>query len=566
VIDVTDNLLSKLKVAETERRVRDHDAPPIKSINPQASIMFARLSAIHSKDIAHQLSRFHKFDDALNFQALTTCLTRCIDPSVAQSFEYSPRPDPEIVRLFGEQLWESWNKHEEACIKNGLWRVYYDKESDLFHIRLTRRRRLSALTAIDALAQIEFLDQVNNRRLSSGKISDDDVYFALASSAEHLRFVAESTPEAWTAFTKSVGFNTAELTAYSGFLVFLGFAAEMVGHSLYYDINKLLELRDIFCEAYTCPVLTDQALKRVIDLFSLTPSLAANYLLPVPFFRIGDNYLRYEGFERIMSPVMGLLTIAIRKHDSAWSQTLGSTLAYAADTIADSLPKYPRLKVAVRRGIKNKGDVDLVLYDTVTRHMLVCEVKTVYDKHRTVHQMHRFEDFKVNTKRAVGQLRRAIALIQSGELTMSVLFGRQLMEPLRIDAMLLTWLDPVDLTIATADEDILNINFATLRFLVKRCCGDLSALVSTIFEMRNIWLVAIRRPLNLGQLEIQADLEVQVPVLDLKNEIEQLCLSSTTMDVLRLLNMYQDVSCETVPLSNNVVSYISDTRRIIMKV
>jgi len=72
---------------------------------------------------------------------------------------------------------------------------------------------------------------------------------------------------------------------------------------------------------------------------------------------------------------MGLLTIAIRKHESAWSRALGSTLSHAADVVAESLPKYSHVEVGVRRGISGKGDVDLALVRCCFGHMLVCDSK-----------------------------------------------------------------------------------------------------------------------------------------------------------------------------------------------
>jgi hypothetical protein len=76
---------------------------------------------------------------------------------------------------------------------------------------------------------------------------------------------------------------------------------------------------------------------------------------------------------------------------------------------------------------------------------------TVYDKHRTVHQMHRFEEAKVNISRAVAQLRHATTAITAGELDMTALFGRPLPAPARVDAALLTWLDPVHVTMDSSD-------------------------------------------------------------------------------------------------------------------
>ena len=252
---------------------------------------------------------------------------------------------------------------------------------------------------------------------------------------------------------------------------------------------------------------------RLMNLFSLTPKEAQEYSLPVPFFRLGNQYLRYDGFLHIMCPAVGFLTIVIRKHEASWSRTLGSTLAHASDVVAASLPTYRDVAVAVRRNIA-KGDVDLALYDLTRRHLLICEVKTVYDKHRTTYQMHRFEEAKVNVQRAVDQLARTTAALNAGDLTVTTIFGQKLPPPLHVDRALLTWLDPVDLTMDTPHEHVLSLNFATLRYLHKRCNGNISTMVRSIKELRNIWCLAVERPLELGQPTISSHLEVQVPALD----------------------------------------------------
>ena len=290
--------------------------------------------------------------------------------------------------------------------------MYYDKEKDTFHARLARRRRHSALLALNTVAEVDLLDHFHGNRLSAGQLSDDAVYFAFGSSAEHLRFVEQSTPQSWLAFTSAAGFTSRELTNHVGFLVFLSFAAQTVGHPRLYAEDLLRTLRRLFAEAFGCETFDDVML-RLMNLFSLTPKEAQEYSLPVPFFRLGNHYLRYDGFLHIMCPAM-TATIVIRKHELSWSRTLGSTLAHASDVIAASLPTYRDVAVAVRRNIAG-GDVDLALYDLTTRHLLICEVKTVYDKHRTTYQMQRFEEAKVNVQRAVDQLARTTAALNTGD-------------------------------------------------------------------------------------------------------------------------------------------------------
>jgi hypothetical protein len=412
---------------------------------------------------------------------------------------------------------------------------------------------------LDTVAQANLLDHLRGGQLSSGNLSNDDVYFALGSSAEHLRFVEQSTPQSWFAFTSATGFTSRELTNYVGFLVFLSFAARTVGHSPLYPEQLLRTLRKLFAEAFGCADFDDDAMLRLMNLFSLTPEEAQDYSLPVLFFRIGGYYLRYDGFLSIMSPAMGLLTIVIRKHEATWSRTLGSTLAYAADVVAASLPPYQDVAVAVRRSFAGRGDVDLALYDLTRRHLLICEVKTVYDKHRTIYQMHRFEEAKVNVQHAVDQLERTSATLSAGELSLATLFGRKVPPPLHIGKALLTWLDAVDITMDTPHEDVLSLNFATLRYLYRRSAGNITAMVRSIKELRNIWCLAVVRPLDLGQPSIKSHLEVQVPAFDSDTDLAMLGLSTLTLEELRALSEAWNLQGKPVE-RGDYVSYLDETR------
>ncbi len=188
--------------------------------------------------------------------------------------------------------------------------------------------------------------------------------------------------------------------------------------------------------------------------------------------------------------------IAIRKYEEAWNRTMGCNLARSADVLAASLPTFDNIVVAVRRRIKGKGDIDLAVYDIISCQMLVCEIKTVYDKHRTVRQMQRFEESKVNLAHAIGQLHLAISAVRSGAMSMRTIFGRHLPSPERVRGALLTWVDPIDLIVGTVDENLLSLNFATFSYLLRRSEGDLPAMLRAISELRNIWCGAERRAMT----------------------------------------------------------------------
>lgn len=556
-IDITDRLLPAFDEVSANANGVAAKAKMTRSDHPQAGLMFAKLAAHRADKLDTAEDEFSDFSHAVNFRALATCLHELIEPDVEPSFEEPLRPDPEVQHAFTLQLMNEINLHQAACLRAGLRKCWYDAERDIGELRLTKRRRRSALTLIDEPAHLDLLQATIPLPHDLADQSGDAVFFACASAQEHLRFVCEADPQSWEHFEQATGVSSDLLTGFSGFLVFLDFAARKVGHSLGYTEEQLRTLADVYKLGFPDTAINAANVLRLVEQFSLTAEQACDLLLPVPFFRFGGLFLRHIGFENIMDPAMGLLTILVRKHDQAWNNTVGSTLARAADVLAATLPSFDRLKVAVRRKLAGAGDVDLVLYDVESRQLLLCEVKTVYDKHRTVLHMHRFEEAKVNVARAVEQLRDAAAAVNSGAIDMHAMFQAKLPAPLGVSIALVTWFDPVDLTIDTPDEDILSLNFATLRALLGSAEGNVDVLCRSARELRNIWCVSELRPIDL-RTDFATKIENQIPALDSPADLAQLSLTPLTRGLLEHLPVLPD-GWRTFDPDPPIVSYLADT-------
>jgi hypothetical protein len=560
-IDITDRLLPALDTQSMVAIVAEAKRMMGLLSHPQAGLMLAKMAAHHSDSLGSARDEYYDFSHAMNFRALATCLSEFIDPGVDLSFDEPRRPDEAVHRVFALQLMNETNLHQAACIRNGLRRIWYDPERDHGELRLTKRRRRSALTLIDPVAQMDLLQSTAGWNDGKDAPSDDAVFFAFASAEEHLKFVREADPKSWARFEAATGVSADLLTSFSGFLCFLDFAARQVGHSLAYSEEKLETLAGIYKDAYPGSTLDANNVMRLVRLFSLTAKECCNLLLPVPFFRFGERYLRYVGFVEIMSTAIGLLTILVRMHDQAWNNTVGSTLARAADVLAATLPNFTRLRVAVRRKLKGGGDVDLAIYDTQSQHLLLCEVKTVYDKHRTVLHMHRFEEAKVKVDHAVAQLRHATTSVLSGATDMHALFQQKLPRPLRVSAALLTWFDPVDLTVGTPDEDILSLNFATFRYLLVESDGDIDQLCRANHELRNIWCPAQLLPIDL-QTEFPTMIEVQVGAVDSEADLAAFELSPLARRELARMPAL-DHDWRTSNSQPPLVSYLGETMGVL---
>jgi len=535
---------------------KPEEAPPDMSANTAEMFVMMAAHAVYQIDSGPDKVDYEDFKIPVVGLALTSCLVACEASVVGPSFDRPRAPNPWVREAFRRQLMAELNREQEARLRQGIWSCWYERKSDLAHHRLTRRRRLSALTLIDNHAQPALLQQLTNRPLAD--LSVDEVHHVIAASPEILSFIVHTDPSGWAKFENEAGVDLRGMTALTGFLYFLDFAADTVGHSYWYDEDFLKKLWGIYITAYPkYSSINANTLINSIKSFSLPPSEAAKCLLHPPFFYLHGRFLRNPCFLEAHNPIAALLIIAIRRNEKAWSRTLGSSLALAADTLAAMMEKTDRMKVSVRRKYPG-GDVDLALYDVQTEELLICEVKTVFDKHRTDSLMYRFEQSKVNVQRAASQLRSTKHAIESGELTLKQLVGIEGASPKCVHMALLTWLDPIDVTMGTPDEDILSLNFATFLWLVRACAGDVQAFAVATRELRNIWCVAITRSLDLGQPELTADVEVQRHLLDTRSDIAALPLSSLTLNIIEQLKSIDDVSSDHNLTS--WISYIEDTR------
>ncbi len=524
-IDISDQILAGYAdLPDRDMKRVPSTAPP--ELHPQAAEMFVWMTAHAVGHIDKGGAAYVDFTVPVTGLALTSCLVACELSGYTPDFSRPRRPDPWVRSEFNRQLMAELNREQHARLQEGIWRCWYNPQADVTHQRLTRRRRLSALTLLDARAKTALIQFVTSGPLDG--LSPDELYHAMAASPELLYFLTHTDPAGWSQFEAAMGATDFELAALAGFVVFLNFAEGVVKHSFWYDDALLTTLWKIHVEAFPqYAAIPEAKLLVALHAFSMTPTEASTSLMHPPFYRLHGKLLRNPCFLLAHDPIASLLTIAIRRHVSAWSNTLGSTLARASDTLASMLVPVKRLEVAVRRNFPG-GDVDLALYDTVSHELLICEVKTVYDKHRADSLMSRFEEAKVNVDRACLQLTLTENAIASGQLTMRDLFGKRLSSPARVHKALLTWIDPVDLTMGTSREAIISLNFAMFLCLIHASQGDISLMTKTVHELRNLWPVARRRALDLGQPELKADVEVQMNLLDARDSLAQ--LSQSTAD------------------------------------
>ncbi|NYT79805.1 hypothetical protein H0A71_22825 [Alcaligenaceae bacterium] len=556
--DVTAMILDEYAKLPAERlKRRPPDLPT--DLHPQAAEMFVWMAAHAVDKIGGDAEYYLDFSVPVTGLALTCCLVAVEQSTTKPDFSRPLRPDPSVHAAFGRLLMDELNREQHARLQQGIWQSLFDLKADIAQHRLTRRRRGSALMMLDAPTKAALLEMLIGRQLS--ELSLDELSHALMSSPEMLHFLTQSDPPGWLKFEQAMGVDAERLAALSGFLVFLEFAAEQVKHSYWYDEAKLIELWEVYVLAYPqYGAVKGPSIVDTITRFSMAPSEAATTLMHPPFYLLHGKFLRNPCFINVQGITATLLTIAIRRHERDWNNTLGSTLARAADTLKSLMPVLSCLDVAVRRKFPG-GDVDLALYDTQTNELLVCEVKTVYDKHNVDSLMHRFEEAKVNVDKAASQLEETALAISGGKLSMATLFGKKLAAPKAVHKVLLTWLDPVDLTMGTEYEEVMCLNFSIFIYLIHASQGNVQAVATVVRELRNVWPVALSRPLNLGQPKLTAELEVQTNLLDRRSDLERLDLSPLSRKIIADMGSVDEVAASAQPAS--WISYLSDSMRVL---
>lgn len=558
LIDVTTNIIKLYQSIPNEAFKRRVETPP-ENLHPQAAEMFIYMSAHMSMQIEADEEIYNDYTNSVNCIALSNCLCACELSSVVPSFTTPKAQDPYVKSTYTQQMLDELNKEQSSRIESGMWKVFYDAKSDIIRVSLASRRRASILTALDAIAKQTCLMSLLSKDLES--LDMDTTYYEMSKSNEYLSFLIKSDPSSWAQFENGAGFNTEELAAFHAFLIFLEVAAKEACHSFWYDNDFLTKLCNIYGQAWPeHGKVLDGRINTLVSIFSLSPTESSKYLLPVPFYKLHGKYLRNPSFIKYHNTTIALLTIAIRLNVDLWSKTLGTTLAKAADSIAESLPDFPNLRIATRKNYPG-GDIDLALYDSYSGHMFAIEVKTVYDKHRVDSLNHQFENAKVNLSKAVSQLRETEKAFESTKISMQNIFGEKLPPPKKIHFVLLTWFDSIDLTMGTDFEDVLSLNFCLLRFLVDKSNGNLELMANSINELRNIWLMSKERKLDLGQEELTSNLEVQVNLIDHREDLRTLDLSPLTMSLLDSFKSISDLDYE-----DTFISYFNDTKSVLAKI
>jgi RHS repeat-associated protein len=121
----------------------------------------------------------------------------------------------------------------------------------------------------------------------------------------------------------------------------------------------------------------------------------------------------------------------------------------------------------VCRAKKGVGDIDIGIVNLNTGDIMLCEVKTVFDRFRTNHQLSNFVDQRVNYEKAVRQLRATESAIVDGHWKIGDIFETKAVIPPsgKIFKIILTWWDIFDPFKGTAIALMRRLTFCRLEMI-----------------------------------------------------------------------------------------------------
>jgi hypothetical protein len=428
--------------------------------------------------------------------------------------ETSPELDSSVEDLFLVEHAQTAFLNEKLAIE--ARRLLVTRVDDGYQISIAKSRRRSALTLLRDKAMTEALPrQIRKviRSMPRVQIINDEaerkiVTLTLMTALEDLAPLRKGLPAAWARMLGQLGVNENEL------LSFLAFTLGLRNNSLcWYKADHLFSQLSSFCQFYKRQQMARPQFDALMALLSSDISEAKAAGFVTPFLRIGEWYRYWFFAYHVLLPAFAFVSALQRKYADLWSRTFGSDMALVADYIASQLPAHPDVAIVTRRGKKGLGDIDLVLFNKKSNQLLLCELKTVFDKFRTDFQSTNFTLQRVNFDKAILQLQTAAAAIADGRWPLrEILPNFNFVAPPKVFKLILLWRDHPNPTLDTATY-IPVVDFSSFIYLAKECKFQLGELVEAIEQLAKIYMASIFTddffiPLGDEKLKIQREGEI----------------------------------------------------------
>jgi len=456
------------------------------------------------------------------FRGMLNVLHRTMERASARKepfqlfFNTSQELDPDVKEALKLEGLNLLFLNEKVAIEGRLREI--DKVGEGYRITLTSSGRRNALTLLHQKAS--YLQHAEQERellngLRTEKVTDQDdhrerlVQLTLRLEMKEINVLRKGLPDVWQDLLDGLGLQDTDLPT------FLGFTVKMSDQLFrWHSTDTLFELCSAFARTYERQEIPRERVNRLVAIFSSNLNVAKSAGTAVPFIQFGD-WVRFWPFAyHIMLPELIFITAVQNKYEELWSKTFGARLAKAVNFVAGRLPNYKNLVVATTKKKTNIGDIDLAIFDLNTRELMLCELKTVFDKFRTDFQLSNFARQKVNFDKAKQQLNSSCHAIINGAWKLEEIFGGAVKgKPSKIHPIILLWKDQFNPLLDDPDY-VPVVTFNTFVYLFTESRGNLGELAGTIGQLERVfwvsryvddfWPVGKDRLLLSRQLEIDA--------------------------------------------------------------
>lgn len=545
---VSERYVAALKLLEAEQREMLEKARETLPAPGYAIPMAAHLIERRANDAVDHVAPWGFADFSALFRLLAETLVELShDPSDSEMRLFIALvgdEDPAVALYLLVQYGRLLALNERVSVEGGMRTITLNGSCYRSTIADSRRRSAITLLRLKAL----YLEHSGEERtiLDTAAADPDspDAYdtslrarLTLMLDMREIDVLRKGLPATWDRMLTALAITETSL------LSFLAFVCLVPGMVLrWFTADRLFEHLQDFTQDFDREPISRAEFDRLLDLFASEPATARRIGSAVPFFKIGGQYRTWPFVYHAMLPELVFVSLVQSKRPDIWSSTFGSDLARAADYLAAQLPRFEGITVVTRRTKTGVGDIDIAVYDRGSGELLICEIKTVFDRFRTEFQASNFTEDRVNFDKAVAQLNTARAALLAGTWPLRDVVGRGVPEaPMKVHRMALLWRDHVNPSLDGGDF-VPACDFATFRLLFERCKGSPGMIAESVGQLEKIfWVSRYRDDFWIaGDEQLTYAHELETDALPPQSFLDTLPLNEVVQEEVRTLPKFPE--------------------------
>jgi len=487
------------------------------------------------------VKKFASADHSVNFRALINAILKSYPDSLSEfepSYEKTLALKEKAEHLFTYEHDLLRMLHDASSVNERLWKISRHADSG-YKIEIASSRQRTAMDLLSEKA--DYLSRPDSIRYMLDHPGHDAnfVSFALKTKLTDLSPITIGTERSWLDFLSRLGIREDELLLFQALLPYI----HKRQRHFWFKKSDLVKITQSLNKQYKVAKTSSAQIENLLD--KLIPDLkeAADSGLAVPFVKIGEWYMFWPFAYSVLHPNLTLLAILMKRSQDHWNNTVGSQSATVATYLASQLKKSPDIEVTTCRVKKNTGDIDVAIYNKTTNTLVICEVKTVFDRFRTNHQHKNFSQQRVNYKKAAQQLIATQKEIENGNWQVNDIFPtlRPATTP-KILKTVLTWWDIFDPYKGTEFSDIATSNFITFIYAFNQCDGDLQGLHHSLLELAALPCPAMRifNAIDEQEFQLKWSIDKQTDCLPPDNDPRCMVLSGLSKQLLSEIKRFPE--------------------------